>query len=247
MKKIDITMTATIRPDILQATLKSFFKGLFSENIDKFRLIINIDLIGDERYIPEDVLNICKSYFKNDKLIYNISKNPSFPKAVKWVWENSDADYIFHLEDDWLLNKKIDINHMIDILDKYSNLACLRLPKHNISSNKKVMKMFDCIYEYNSDGFYIAEQRGTQFGLNPNLIKKEFIKKALPLMVDDKNPEKQFRFKNKNLRNLIMLWDYGIYGIPGEKAIVSDNGRNWISNTCFSKPVSGDFLSWIKK
>ena len=61
--KIDLILIATLRPEILEITLNSFYHKLLKNfNV---RLIVNVDPIGDTRYTQQDVINICKKYFPN--------------------------------------------------------------------------------------------------------------------------------------------------------------------------------------
>lgn len=240
---IDITMTCTLRPKVLKTTLKSFCDHMFIKR-DRFRLIMNIDPIGEPRR-PMDMVDAAKLYF--DNVVYNIAKTPSFPRAVIWTWSQVSAPWVFHLEDDWTINKRVILEHMLDILRKHKDLACLRLYKHNIPNTPKP-RMFDCYYTYYKEGFFIAEDSKKQFGLNPVLIRSTFVKDAVPQMVDTKNPEKQFRYGNSIMRDFVMKWKYGIYGNPGEEACVNDIGSHWIRNQSFTKPKGGaQFLTWAKK
>jgi len=83
-EKIDVVVTATLRPEILNLTLQSFYTR-FLRQFKQSRLIINIDPIGDKRYGPDNILKICRQYFK--EVIYRCPPKPSFSDAVKWGWE----------------------------------------------------------------------------------------------------------------------------------------------------------------
>ena len=72
ISKIDITMTATLRPIILEQTLKSVVENIIT-NEHEFRLIINIDPSG-EKIQQKIVLKVAKTYFKD--ILYN------YPKGV---------------------------------------------------------------------------------------------------------------------------------------------------------------------
>ena len=241
--KIDITMTATLRPEIFLETIHGIQKCIIGKkhNNGRYRLILNIDQIG-EKIPPKEMIRIAKKHFKN--VVYNISKTPSFCSAVKWVWSQATADYIFHIEDDWKFLKKIDVDDMIRILQKYEKLSSLRLYKHN-TPNINRLKTFACVWDYNTDGFYMARNWRRQFGLNPILIKKEFIDMALPKMVDNTNPEKQFRYSQKYMVDVIKQWKYGLYCKPGDKRTVDDNGRNWIRQQKLKKN-KGSFMTWVE-
>ncbi len=244
MKFMDITTTAVIRPEILEMTFKSFTENLFTER-EKYRLIINIDPVGNKNKSPDDVLKVCYKYF--DNVTYNITKEPSFPKAVIWTWKQVTTPFLFHLEDDWIIKRKVDINRLVGILHKNHHLACMRLYKHNIE-NKTRPKLFNSTYSYKSH-FFEASSSKTQFGLNPVLIRQSFIDEALPLMVDNKNPEKQFRYNNDKMRNFVMRWKYAIYGKPGDKTLVwGKNGLHWRNNSKYDKPRDGSqFITWKER
>lgn len=244
MSKIDITMTAVMRPAILERTLKTIVENIIDER-NEFRLIINIDPVG-EKVKPKMVLKTIKKYFRDKHIIYNYAESPSFPKAVKWVWENSSAPYIFHIEDDWSINRKIDVNKMINILDTHNDLSSLRLYKYTTPKGK-AFNTFGCRWRYNKAGFYVADRWQKQFGLNPILIKRQFIDEALPRMRDDVNPEKQFRSSQEYMVPVIKKWKYGLYASPSEKALVSDIGYAWRKRTNFVKPNRRTFVTWEER
>lgn len=244
MENIDITMTATIRPSIISKTLDSINNHIIGKKPrENFRLVLNIDQIG-EPYKPKEVLRVVEEKFPN--FIYNIADNPSFPKAVKWVWSQVNTKYIFHIEDDWTFPRKIDVLHMMNILDKYERLSSLRLSKFR-TPNSPVFRMFECKWRFIEEGYYLADDWRRQFGLNPILIKRQFIDEALPRMVDHVNPEKQFRESQKYMVDVIKKWKYGMFTFPGSVALAMDIGRRWEGKKLYTKPKVGTFLTWVKK
>ena len=243
-EKIDITMTAVIRPQLLSDTLRTINEKVCRDR-DGFRLILNIDPVG-ENIKPMKVVKTAKQYF--DDVIYNIAETPSFPKAVKWVWSQVTAPFILHWEDDVDILRKIDIDHMIKILNENKDLSSLRLYKDRTPKNRKSFYTFNCKWVYNEDGFYIAKDWKKQFGLNPILIKREFINEAVSRMVDDINPEKQFRYSQKHMRPLIKKWRYGLYAKPGESRLIDGRkGEKWKKKLGLQKPKGRTFLKWEKK
>jgi len=241
--KIDITMTAVLRPLLLSHTLISIKEKICRGDTSRYRLIINVDPIGED----VDQLKVIKTAKKNfDNVVYNLPDKPSFPHAVRWVWSKVEAPYVFHIEDDWSFSREIDVDHMINILKSHKDLSSLRLYKYKTPTSKTIFT-FACKWHYHKEGFYLAADWKKQFGLNPILIKKEFIDQALPHMRDDTNPEKQFRYSREYMRPIIKKWKYGIYSKPGDEAAVVDIGRKWINNTNFCKPKEGTFLTWETK
>jgi len=244
---IDIAITATIRPDVLQKTLSSFYCYCFTNysyisKCENIHIVLNVDPIGDtNKYNQQDVLNTCYNFSKN--ITFNFPKKASFPKAVKWVWKNCKSEFVFHLEDDWELKRNVDLLKIINYFDR-TDLSAIRLYKKKYPSKEPYM-MFDCEYLFDGNELFIALDSGTQFGLNPSLIKRSFIKEALPLMVDDLNPEKQFRIKNIKMKDFILNHKYGIFGVPGDIALVNDIGTDWRIKRDIAKSIGSSFLTWV--
>lgn len=240
--KVDFTMTSVIRPKMYARSLETIVRKVVKKQ-KGFRLILNVDPIGEDKD-PITMVEIAKRFFGNDNVIYNIAKKPSFPKAVKWIWSQVEAPYAFHWEDDTMISRDIDINDMISILSKYPKLSSLRLYKYH-TPNKKAFKTFNCRWIYKEEGFYMAKDWRKQFGLNPILIKKEFIDEAIKRMRDDTNPEKQFRESQKYMREHIKNWQYGLYTKPGDTRIVDGRqGEAWKKALGLKKPKGKTFLKW---
>ena len=242
--KIDITMTAVIRPGLLDETLSTISEKVCKDR-DGFRLIINVDPIG-ENIKPMKVIKVARKYF--DDVVFNIAQMPSFPRAVKWVWSQTTAPYIFHWEDDVNILREIDVDHMIKILKENKNLSSLRLYRDKTPRNRKAFTTFNCKWMYNEEGFYVAKDWRKQFGLNPILIKSAFVKEAVKRMVDHTNPEKQFRYSQEYMRGLIKKWTYGIYAKPGDTRLIDGRkGQKWKNKMRLDKPKGKTFLKWEKK
>ena len=244
MEKIDITMPTTLRPEILERTLDSFCKNLFIER-DRYRFIFNIDPVGEDCE-PAAILNLAKQYFSNIK--YRIAEKPLFPAAVIWCWNQVEADFIFHMNEDWELTRPINIDHMISLLNKHQNLACLRLNKMDINANPDNIVVFGgCKYIPNPDGFLLASRRDNQFGTNPELIRGTFVKTARRLFKPYQNTEKQFRRGHPEMfKQVVMKWDYALYAKPGDSVLIRDIGKEWMKNNKFQKEGGPGFTKWEK-
>ena len=229
MDKIDITMVATIRPNILDRTLESFCLNLFIDN-NRYNLILNIDNIGEKKP-REEVFKVASKYFKN--IIVNYPEEPSFSKAVIWTFSQTTEKYVFHLEDDWILLRPLNIELMIECLEKYSNLASLRLNKNKLEKRTII-------------GDYTLSPLN-MLSLNPTLFKGDFIRNIYPLMKPNLNPEKQLRKDEKTKRgNYINQWNFGIHTKETSSIVILDIGRDWLKRTKYCK--DSDFINWgIKK
>lgn len=242
MIKVDIAMTAVIRPKIFNETLATIVDKVV-DIPERFRLILNIDPVG-EKVDPEKMYRVAKKHFST--VIYNIPKVPSFPKAVKWIWSRASAPFVFHWEDDVNILRSIDIKHMINILEDNPKLASLRLFTKRTPQGKR-MHVFQSHWNYKK-GWWLSEKWQSQFGLNPTLIKHAFVREAVGRMVDHVNPEKQFRVSQSYMRPLIQKWEYGIYAKKGEARLVDGRkGQRWKDKLKIDKPVGKTFLQWEKK
>lgn len=244
MTQVDITMTSVLRPEILKRTLETITENVCYKNPDRFRLVLNIDPVG-ESIKPKVIVKIARKFFPN--LVYRVAEKPSFPKAVKWVWSTSTAPFVFHWEDDCKILYQIDVDDMIHILKKYKDLSSLRLFKMTTPKTKK-LKVFSCSWIYNEDGFYLADDWKAQFGLNPILVKRSFIDEAVSRMVNNYNPEKQFRYSQEYMRPLIQKWKYGLYTKPGKPRLIDGRqGTDWKRKLGLGKPKNKTFVKWEKR
>lgn len=197
---LEITTTATLRPELLEITLRSFYNRLFFK-FERTRLFINIDPIGGSQNCYESMLHISKQYC--DEVIENTPETASFSKSAQWAWSQVSEPFFLHLEDDWLLKKNIDPNIILNGFSKEKKLASIRLNR-----------------EQNSDSINHHE-----ISLNPNFIRTSYIKKALAKYNNRLDPEKQFYIDP--LLSDLSNWTHILYGEPGESAYVKDIGRRW--------------------
>ena len=237
---IDVTTTATLRPEVLRETYELFWKNFFSgcNPNYQFRLIINVDPIGDSAYCQEDVLNVAKDFFP--RVCYNFPNHNSFPKAVKWVWSHTFYDYVFHLEDMWSSNTPTDLEKMIYILDNYPKIAYVNLNKGILTDQSP----FPNYYEYqNKDDVRLFMQIDKPL-LSPGLFRGKFVREFSKKMSDSDNPELQLWGDSKepgdkggsdSRKKYLSTWDYVIYmgncALPflplANREVTMTRGRVW--------------------
>ena len=222
---IDITTSATIRPGLLQRTLSSFRDNLLNNN-HTYRLIINVDPAGEEDKTADDVIEVAKSYF--DNVVSRTPESPSFAGAVIWCWSQVESDIVFHLEDDWIMLRPIDLDKMLGTIAEFGNFDSFRLAKQNQKCSKQRVKLYD------------------RLSLNPVFIRKKFIKKAIQHMSPDKNPEKQLRAVDPECGKFIKKTSHGVYVEQGSGVVVQDIGRKWMMKHGVYVKRTG-FLQWKRR
>ncbi|KKM16176.1 hypothetical protein LCGC14_1688510 [marine sediment metagenome] len=224
---LDITTTATVRPEILGQTLDSFRTNLLKGN-HNYRLIINIDPIGEQNKTQEDVLKVARSFFSN--IVYNVPEECSFTKAVIWCWKQSKTDYVFHLEDDWIMLTNVNIDHIFSTINKYPQYSSFALSQYVLNKSHEP-----------PPSLITNRQR---ICLNPTFIRYNFIEQVINLMNCNADPERQLGRRGKISRKL--KTKHAIYTECGYSPIVHDIGREWRNNQGYRKTKSGS-EAWQRK
>lgn len=235
---IDITMTATKRPAILDVTLSSFKRHLFKDT--KCSMILNIDPAGLS--IPAScVSGVAKKYF--DIRALKVSSMASFPKAFHWVWSQAvSADFVFNLEDDWELLRSVDLDDMIKVMKRNHDLAILRLPWRPLG--KTTSKNWKYFFPWNSQFFECPARLKRSIGFcgHPSLIRGEFVRATVPHLNTEQNSEKQFHY-NPKIVTEVDKWRFGVYGYPEQSAAIKDIGRKWMIDAGLKKAGSKAFFT----
>lgn len=104
MPEVELTVVAARRPALLARTLESFHQRLF-RHFRLARASINIDPAWGGEVEAAECVTVMRSLFP-DAVVFAPEK-PGFTAAVKRLWSHSHAEYIFHLEDDWLLMEDV--------------------------------------------------------------------------------------------------------------------------------------------
>ena len=225
-KNLDVVLIATLRPDILNITLNTFYHNLL-KNFN-CRLIVNIDPIGDKNYTQEDIIKVCKKYFHF--IVCNKPNKPSFTKAVFWCWGKVQTDIFFHLEDDWclrsLVNKNLSLKPFLQ-----ENIVQVRL---NIGQNKKLIK---------KDGSIHSEV----FSLNPSFFRANYIKEKIKGFDFNLDPEKQIAYNIAS--RSFKKPDFVFYGIEGQNSMIIDIGKIFRELNAFDKWNSSGRgnIAWKRK
>ncbi len=226
---IIVTMPAIYRPEILQLTLWSFHRGLLSQFEGK-TLIINLDPSNSEASSArqqEQTLKICRHYF--DKVISRFPCEPGFGAAVRWVWSEA-LEFnrpFFHLEDDWVLNRKLD-RHLV-----FENFAHPAVGSIRLQRRPNVQTTLS-----------------QSLSLNPVFLNPEFIAEALTNFRSDLDPEKQFKYEPLNSQ--LKRWRHYIYpGVvacaPYRFGIVSDTGTHWRKSKSIEKRFVDGRSFWVSR
>jgi hypothetical protein len=254
---IDVTITATLRPEILERTLNSFSRNMFSLFPDtrRIRAIVNVDPAGNKNILGKqnEIIKIVDNYF--DNALINLPAEAHFGRAFHWCWKQfmeGEAEFLFHLEEDWELLRPVSIWDMMTRMKAHLYLAALRLSMFPAGETPiHDMKNWNRWVPWNAlmDCYVVKQEERHRIGVcgHPTLFHKNFVSQVFPLLNPEENPEKQFQGTNKKITEFILSepWVFGVWSKPGDQPYVRDIGRQWMREHNFIK--SGNkayFLTW---
>lgn len=211
-KKIDVVLISTLRPELLDLTLRSFHKRFLSQ-FESTRIILNVDPIGESASNQDEIVKLVSRF--TDEVYPRCPSTPSFARAVKWCWSKVESDFFIHLEDDWFLKRSVSFKEVEELLVGDPQLAGIRF---NLSRNPNCHPLL-------SDGL----------SLNPSVFRNSAIQQLLPRFQLDKDPEKQFRGSA-----LLEEFHFLYHGKPKESSLVVDTGKKWRKAHRFSKWTSNE-------
>lgn len=239
-RTIDITTTATLRPELLDETLRSFKEHLFHDWAG-YRLIINVDKIGDD--VPADaVLAVARKHFSN--VVHRVSDRPNFAVAQRWCWSQVASDYFFNLEDDWQMQYPLDLIDMVRLMEKYPSLALLRLNK--FEAREATCRQWNRHIPWNGEFFELPHEHKSKLGYsgNPSLIRTFFVAPILDTIRDNWCPEKTLKGYTPFMKRYLEAWRFGIYAPQNSQRSVLDIGRTWRSKHRWYKHRGYSFTTW---
>jgi hypothetical protein len=222
---ITFTTTATVRPELIEATYLNFTNNLKGINLKKCELVINIDPMPTDRLLERPkIIEIAKKYFGT--VTYNFPEVANFPMALRWVWTNTKTQYVFNLEDDWQLGASIEIPQLIKILENNPNAIGVSLNAYLFSVNPNRIR------------------------LSPGLFRGDWVREVAKHLNSNRCPEKQVRTTIP--ANLIKpMLNFPDYKNPKlGKIVVFDTGRAWREKKGLVKNNQNEnvgFTTWKKK
>ena len=251
--RLDITTTATLRPAILGHTYATFTQRLFRPEIADYRCVLNVDPIGEE-LSPEIVINVARQFFPDTTA--HVAEIPNFASALKWCWSNTQAEYVFNLEDDWEMLKDVDLSDMLAIMDENPTLAHLRLsmfpakllPEDSVKGSGLCLRQWNRYIPWNGRFFEVPPDKIGQLGYSghPSLMRGEFVRKMAKYLWAGWCPEKTLKGSFPWIHAEMLKWRFGAYHeyLYNSPKTIRDHGRVWREQHDFYKTRQHKFLTW---
>ena len=253
--KIDVCMVGVIKPKMIEETFNSVVENFLNEDHD-FRVIVNIDPIGEKKYTQKDVVRLIEEYGYDVKS--RTPDKPSVVNAVRWVLNQAETDLVIFKEDDIKILQPLHLNSMIEVLEANPKLSSLHTDKWGTDPNHKRTiskdKILRCGFEWKliDQGFYIAPQWKRAYSFLPNLTKGKFIREGRKYIRPQIKASPTNIMKGKagdidgTLFKFLSSWDYGYWTFPNNEKQIEDLGKQWKFKRGWKKPPKGVWQTWVR-
>jgi hypothetical protein len=241
MASIDICIVSARRPQLLSTTISSFTESIFS-NFKIQTVYVNLDSIFGTEDDHKSVVSIIRKQFPT-AIIFE-PETPGFGAAVKRLWSATTADYVFHLEDDWIALRNVGD----EILRPFGDTRVQQVSFHTADQNWNVREKghIHATREYfRPFGIKLPLYRTVpKFTTSPSLLKGSFARSAAALMNPTHDPEKQFYSAvNVELEKLARPFQNFIFS-PEGTPVIKDIGREWREAQGIRKVITNATSTW---
>ncbi|MCG5481218.1 MAG: hypothetical protein KK478_19615 [Ensifer alkalisoli] len=239
--KLDVTIVAGRRPELLRATLDSFFHRALAYH-DVQNAFVNIDPIFGNEADADACIKAVKDYFASP-VIFTPDK-AGFGAAVKRLWSRTTSDYVMHLEDDWLVLEEIDSRVEACFLSKQVKQVSF----HTANQRWDIVRRGNCHRRRRYMTFmgirFPLPSTYPIFTTSPSIIDGQFARMSAELMNPTFDPEKQFYYGvNSPLERAVAKYDNFIFS-PNRRPLIVDTGREWRGERGISKNIRNGISVW---
>ncbi|KSV71723.1 hypothetical protein N185_23795 [Sinorhizobium sp. GW3] len=241
MSTIDLCLVATRRPDLLAQTLASFRDKIFCR-LDLRGAYLNLDPV----FGSEEDHRACVEIFRNhfpDGTVFQ-PESPGFCAAVAKLWSATSADYVFHLEDDWISLR--DMGE--ELLALFADPAISQVSFHTADQNWNIRRKghFHRRNEYAYlFGIKIPLFRTfPKFTTSPSILRGDFARQCAGLMDLSRDPEKQFYSGVNPAMEAYVASRRNYIFSPEAQPVIKDMGREWREQRRIQKVITDSTSVW---
>ncbi|MBG6174915.1 hypothetical protein IWQ55_002740 [Labrenzia sp. EL_208] len=240
---LDVSLVCGARPNLLKETLQSFSTRLF-KNFQINTCFVNLDPFEGG---PKEVAaceEICREYFP--KIVARKPETPHFTSAVKWLWSQAQADWCFHMEDDWTLNREVRT-------EEFEAAQKRRVAQITLMTSEKNWG-YRSQYHYEPSRLLILggdigkslNKKRPIFTTSPSFVQRTFANRCSELMDETLDPEKQLNYMNPPLNAFTAKYRNRFIGARREYVAV-DIGRRHRDNQGIIKTITAGNSVWVKQ
>ena len=243
--KIDITLVAGRRPELLERTLSSFAKHVFP-NFHISQVFANIDPFMGTITDGEACRQIILENFPDAEI--SIPEKPGFGLAVKTLWGKITSPLALHLEDDWLVLEKVSPEQVFPQFEGRVRMATMVTPE-NVKARRYRRNRFRTTRK--KIPFTPLKYKAPLFTLCPCFIERDFAHEYARLLNPELDPEAQ-NYKDSGRYNpeLSRYCDrFQNIFLKGKEdpALIIDIGRAYQAERGIIKTEDGGESLWIRR
>ena len=220
-RTFDLALVAGRRPDLLARTLESFGDTVFPAfRFD--RVIANIDPFCGTADDGRACADLIRARFP-DALI-SMPDSPGFAAAVMRLWQSSQSDILFHLEDDWLALEPITPAEVeAELTGDVAGLTLMCATKNTRNQRFQTARRIVVGADGTSREVFV-----NAFSTSPGFMTGDFARRAAALMRPEFDPEKQFyRSLNPALEEFAFRHRCKFAFGKHSPFMIRDIGRDW--------------------
>ncbi len=198
MDDFTIIITGSSRPELLKVTVETFKRFLCTEK--------NIKWIMHEDIIYKNESEKSIEYAKNNNIDIIYSNGVGLSTGLSKLVKKIDSKYVLYLQDDWELERPIELDKLIWLMDNndYINniiFSQYRIPKE-IAGIKLHQKCVDTVNLVELNAWY----------LNPGVCRSKILKKYW-VNIRNNKPEQFFinKLRNNSISGIYWLGKIGDY------------------------------------
>ena len=241
--QLDISLVSGARPALLKETLKSFSSHLF-KNFTIATCYVNIDPFEGG---PDEVAaceEICHAHFP--QVVARKPDAPHFARAVKWLWSQPKTDWFFHLEDDWILNRGVSREELIEAQERRVTQVSLMTREKNWGYRSRFHYEPSRLTIFGKDFGKSLNKKRPIFTTSPSFLERAFAARCSELMDERLDPEKQLNFLNQKLNTYTAGYRNRFIGVRRELVAV-DIGRKHRDERGITKTVKDGNSVWVRE
>ena len=244
--ELDLTITSSGRPDLLEITLSGLTKTLLPSTCFN-SVFVNIDPVPPTTLKEnKECAVIVNSYFPMANVVF--AKKPSFGLAIKNLWtlvssNSNKSHYFLHFEDDWESIREINLRAVSRMLNRFGNTKQVVLRQEVRSIKRSFFR-----YQYKKRVMDDGRRNIPVFSTSPSFIDKEFARKIAELLNPDLHPEKQMlNMANPKLSQFLDDYKCRKYIWLNRKPVIEDLGIEWYRNKGFDRIYLNGIPTYIDK
>lgn len=197
MADITLMVVTDGRRECLEQTLATFYWHIDPTHIGR-RVVVND--------CPDPAYEKWLDTLGFDHHVRPLGQRRGFAGAIAAGWNAiGDTDFVFHLEDDFLMNRDIDLAALAGVLDRNPHLAQMALRRQPWNETEAaaggVVEVMPDAYQDCTDGTHHWLEHRVFFTTNPSLYRRSLVDRGWPLVEHSEGIFSHHLFADPDLRS----------------------------------------------